>query len=322
MKRTRGFSLVELMIAMTVGLMLVAAMTGLFAGTSSARSELEKTGRMYDNGRYAQDVLAEDLRLAGYFGEMPILPFTVTVPDPCATDAAALGWQASAPARVPAPVVGYREADGVPACLPDRLADTDVVVVRRVATAPTPVASLEASTPYLQTSRCPDDVPPFAMSTAAAGLTLRNADCTTPIAPRRLLVRGYYVARCNDCSRDAIPTLKRVELRGGAIVAVPLVEGIEDLRLDHGFDVDGDGVADRWLRGRSGTPGAADDDWGNVVAVRVNLLVRTAELAAGTVDDGTYALGLAGTVGPFRDGWKRTVFASTVRLANPAGRRE
>jgi type IV pilus assembly protein PilW len=322
MRRARGFTLVELMVAMAVGLALVAATTMLFASTRTARMELEKTGRMFDNGRHAQDLLAEELKLAGYFGEMPLMPFTTSVPDPCATDPAALGWQTVAPATIPAAVVGYRDATGVPACLPDRLAGTDVVVVRRVATVPTPIGALAPATPYLQTSRCPDDVVPFAMSTDAAGLPLRAPGCAAAVDPRRLVVRTYYVARCNDCARDAIPTLKRVELRGAALETVPLVEGIEDLRLDFGFDVDADGVADRYLRGPSGTVGAPDDDWGNVVAVRVNALVRTAELPAGHADDATYRLGLAGEIGPLRDGWKRTVFAQSVRLANPAGRRE
>jgi len=325
MRRAGGFSLVELMIAMTVGLGLIAAVTGLFAATSGGRSELEKTARMFDNGRHAQDLLAEDVRLAGYFGELPLADYRTVVPDPCRVDATALGWQPAvlpAVATVPAAVVGYRDETGVPACLPDRLAGTDVVVIRRVATAPTPLAAIEAGIAYLQTSRCVDDTAPFALETTAAALTLRSFDCATRLAPRRLVVRLYYVSRCNDCARDATPTLKRVEPRGASLTVVPLVEGIEDMRLDYGFDVDGDGVADRFLRSTSGVPGDADDDWGNVVAVRLHLLARTVERAVGPVDDARFAMGLAGPVGPFPDGWKRTVFASAVRLANPAGRRE
>jgi type IV pilus assembly protein PilW len=320
--RARGFSLVELMIAMAVGLGLIAAVTALFSSTSAARAELARTGRMFENGRYAQDLIAEDLKLAGFYGELPMLTFTTTVPDPCETDSAALGWQAAVPASVPAALVGYREGDPMPACLPDRLAGTDVVVVRRVTTATAPIAAIAAGTAYLQTSRCPDDVPPFAMATGAGALPLRGLDCTAIADPRRLIVRTYYVARCNDCTRDATPTLKRVELVGNALVVTPLVEAVEDFRLDYGFDIDADGVADRFLRGRSGVAGAPDDDWGNVMAVRVHTLVRTAETPAGQVDDSTYRLGLSGERGPFGDGWKRTVFASAVRLTNPAGRRE
>ena len=325
MRRAEGFSLVELMIAMTVGLGLIAAVTGLFAATSGARTELEKTSRMFDNGRHAQDLLAEDIRLAGYYGELPLADYLTVVPDPCAVDAAAFGWQSAvlpAMPTVPAAVVGYRDQAGVPACLPERLAGTDVLVVRRVATMPTPLAALEPGTAYLQTSRCADDAAPFALATTPAALTLRALDCTTPLPPRRLLVRLYYLSRCNDCTRDATPTLKRVEPRGAALTVVPLAEGIEDMRLDYGFDIDGDGVADRFLRGTSGAPGAADDDWGNVVAVRLHLLARSDGRAVGPSDDAHFAMGLAGRVGPFGDGWKRTVFASAVRLANPAGRRE
>jgi type IV pilus assembly protein PilW len=320
--RSAGFSLVELMIAMAVGLGLIAAVSALFAATSSGRAELSRTGRMFENGRYAQELLAEDLKLAGYYGELPLLVYGTTFPDPCTVDPAALGWQAAPPATVPPALVGYREGDAIPACIADRLAGTDVIVVRRVATATAPIGTIPAGTAYLQTSRCADDVPPFALATSAAALPLRGIGCDAIADPRRFVVRIYYVARCNVCSRDTTPTLKRIELIGGQLVVTPLVESIENLRFDYGFDVDADGVPDRYLRGRSGVAGAPDDDWGNVVAARVHVLVRTAEIPTGTLDDSVHRLGLSGELGPFNDGWKRTVFAAAVRLTNPAGRRE
>jgi type IV pilus assembly protein PilW len=136
------------------------------------------------------------------------------------------------------------------------------------------------------------------------------------------VVRLFYVSRCNDCSRDAIPTLKRLDLRRGQLIVTPLVEGIEDLRIDYGFDVDNDGTTDEYARALSGLAGAADNSWANVMAARVHLLVRTSELPAGHTDTATYAMGLSGALGPFNDGWKRTAFAATARLINPAGRRE
>lgn len=321
--RSQGFSLIEVMIAMAVGLGLLSAVTGLFGSNSRARTEMAKVGRMFENGRYAQDLLSEDLRLAGFYGDLPILSTTSTLPDPCEVSVAAMGWDpAGAMPSIPAPVVGYLEGQAMPTCLQERKSGTDVLVVRRVSTMTTSPEALAPDAIYLQTSRCGGDLPAFAVGSTAAELTLRNTGCTSPAPSRELIVRLYYVSRCNDCSRDSTPTLKRVELRRGQASVTPLVEGIEDLRIDYGFDLDTDGSADRFARTLSATADAADNRWDNVMAARVHLLVRTSEMPSGHTDTASYGMGLAGSVGPFNDGWKRTAFASTVRLLNPAGRRE
>ncbi|HVL55759.1 MAG TPA: PilW family protein [Burkholderiaceae bacterium] len=316
-----GFSLVELLIAMTVGLVALTAAAALFASSSRARTELQKVAQMAESARYAQDVLTEDLRLAGFYGEMPRIPQATSLPDPCAVDAADLGWQPNGPLTVPAPLVGIDGGEAAPDCVADRLPNTDMIVVRRASTVAAPLALLDG-TPHLQVSLCAADADPVAIGIAAGDFGLRRTDCTAPAPVRRLLVRIYYVSRCDGCARAGIPTLSRVDLDGASMRTTRLAEGIEDLQLDYGFDVDGDGTPDVFLPGRSGNAGAPDDDWANLVAVRVHLLARSVESPAGWIDDRTYRLGLRGSVGPFRDGFRRTVLSSTVRLNNPAGRRE
>lgn len=321
-RRQQGFSLVELMVAMAIGMALVAAVTGLFASTSQARTEMARTGRMFENGRYAQELLSEDLKLAGFYGELPLVNITPSVPDPCATSTAAMGWKSSSPVTVPVAVVGYRSGDAMPSCLTNQLNGTDAIVIRRASTSTTPITSVNGSSHFIQTGRCMDDVDPLAFGTALGSFPLRTIDCGKAADPRMAMVRIYYISRCNDCARDTTPTLKRMELQSGTMVVTPLVEAVENLRIDYGFDTDNDGVADRYLRSTSGTAGAADNNWSNVMAARVHLLVRTAELPAGNTDTSVYQMGLSGSVGPYGDGWKRTAFSSAVRLSNPAGRRE
>ena len=64
--RQRGLSLVELMIAMVLGLVIVAAVFNAYA--SSRRSAQFTAGlqSMQENGRYGVSVLQKGLRLAGY----------------------------------------------------------------------------------------------------------------------------------------------------------------------------------------------------------------------------------------------------------------
>lgn len=321
-RRQKGLSLVELMVAMAIGMALVAAVTGLFASTSQARTEMARTGRMFENGRYAQELLVEDLKLAGFYGELPLVNLTPSVPDPCVTTAADMGWKSSSPVTVPVAVVGYPAGGAMPSCLTDQLSGTDALVIRRASTTLTPMASVGGGRHFIQTGRCMDDVDPVAFGTVTGSLPLRTIDCTKLSDPREALVRIYYISRCNDCARDTTPTLKRMELQSGAMVVTPLVEAVENLRIDYGFDTNNDGVADRFLRTLSGTVDAPDNLWSNVMAARVHLLVRTAEMPAGNTDESVYQMGLSGSVGPYRDRWKRTAFASAVRLTNPAGRRE
>ena len=57
------------MISITIGLIILVALSTLFINQSRARIEMDKSNRMIDNGRYALQLLSDDLRLAGYYGE-------------------------------------------------------------------------------------------------------------------------------------------------------------------------------------------------------------------------------------------------------------
>ena len=90
-QRSRGLSLIELMVALTLGLFLIAGMLTLLARNSNVRGELDKAARQVESGRYATQRIAEDLHNAGFYGEFsgvaaPGTPaFPTTLPDPCNT---------------------------------------------------------------------------------------------------------------------------------------------------------------------------------------------------------------------------------------------
>lgn len=64
MFRPRGFSLIELMIAMVIGLLLIIGITSLFTTTSSINRMENGLARLQENGRFALDRIAEDIRMA------------------------------------------------------------------------------------------------------------------------------------------------------------------------------------------------------------------------------------------------------------------
>src|SRR5260221_10341188 len=100
MRDQRGFSLIEFMIAATLSLLVLAALTTAFVSNSRTRDEMQRASEQIENGRYSAQVLNDDLELAGYMGQLaqysPNNPgmnvyFTGgAVPNPCATTVSAL----------------------------------------------------------------------------------------------------------------------------------------------------------------------------------------------------------------------------------------
>jgi type IV pilus assembly protein PilW len=60
-----GFSLIELMIAVTLGLLIMTALVSLFVNTSRTNQEMAKTNSQIENARFALNVLADDLMHGG-----------------------------------------------------------------------------------------------------------------------------------------------------------------------------------------------------------------------------------------------------------------
>lgn len=66
--RNHGFTLVELMVAMTIGLIILAAVATIFATSRSTYVLEEGLSRVQEAGRFGAEFIATDLRMAGYIG--------------------------------------------------------------------------------------------------------------------------------------------------------------------------------------------------------------------------------------------------------------
>lgn len=322
-RTVRGVTLVELMVGMALSLFIAAALGTLVVNMSRAHSELDRSSRQIENGRYAIDLLTEEIKLAGFYGDVRQSSAVFNTPDPCTTVVASLGWSAG-PIRLPNAIEGRTGTGDVPACVTSHRPDTAILLLRRLSTQEVPVASVGGSNAFVQTSQCADDpfTPPLVISTNPADFVLQDLTCTTINPVRRYLNRIYYVAPCSDCARDEIPTLKRLELTGGALEETALAEGIEEIQFEYGFDTDADGVPDEFLTELSGLPGTPTNDWSNVMAVRIWVLSRSSEPTRGYTDTKVYSLGAHGERGPYDDEFKRRAYTTLVRLNNPTGWRE
>lgn len=336
----QGFTLVEVLVALGIGMVILTALAVLFANNSGSQSELERTTRQVESARFAIDLLGEDLMHGGYYGAfnpdgIPVL-YESPAAGACPAAVADLGWSLPAAGpKLPPALQGLSATQAAAAaCLSgadaQHLAGTEAVIVRHAETgnslAP---AAVTAGNLYVQTSRCPSNnqIDPSEKRVALVGSTsaqfiLPGLDCTTVNAEvRRVIQRTYFISRCNDCAaNDGIPTLKRNEWVDGARQVTSLAEGIENLQLEYGLDNNSDGQPDAYVAS-SGITGIAPAQWQNVVTVRIHLLARNTEATAGYTGARTFQLGAAAPVTP-TDNFKRTLFTNTVRVNNVAGRRE
>ena len=331
--RQAGLSLVELMVSITLGLLILSGVLVVFVNTSAARSEVERTSRQIENGRYASEVLSHDLRLAGYYGELGVSaianPAGGLPADPCSTNAA--DWNA----WIPVHVQGYDDGAGVAAttcALGNLKPNTDVLVIRRTRACVAGVDGCEApenGKPYLQVSLCSTEVVAHKLGLqGVAAFDRTRRDCATAAGQREYLVRIYFVSTDNGMGEN-VPTLKRLELTGAGWQTVPLVEGIEEFQLQYGLDTNGDGVPEEYVADPTGYPVAAPtplESWMNVMTVEFHLLARNLETSPNYVDAKTYTLGKdAGgadiEVSP-GGAYRRHVYSGLVRIVNPASRRD
>lgn len=345
-RQQRGMTLMEWMVSITIGMILLTGLSALIAQQSSTQAELEKSSRQIENGRYATQLLQEDIQLAGYLGEfsnLDALPVPGALPNPCLVGAADLS------SALPFSIQGY-DAPGatLPAAFTDcplnaanHLAGSDILVIRRADPEVT-TGALVAGQFYLQSGLTPTlefsyvlaKAATTAVDTAVFNLKLKDGLTTAPL--RKYRVNIYFVSPCNlpasgsTCSAAktddggiSIPTLKRMELSAQAgnpkFVTTSLVEGIEMMQIDYGFDAaaNGDGSPDSYAK-----DAVAVADWANVMAVRLHLLARNNERSAGYQDTKTYNLGLAGTTAATNDAFKRRIFSQLIRVVNPSSRRD
>lgn len=69
MRRQRGMSLVELMVAMTIGLIITVVIANLFLGTKQTYRTQDDLSRLQENLRFAFQVIGRSVRQAGYRAE-------------------------------------------------------------------------------------------------------------------------------------------------------------------------------------------------------------------------------------------------------------
>jgi len=306
-----GLTMIELMIAITIFMIITGAVFSLYINSNRAYNEDEVFSRMQENGRFALNLIAQDLDMVDFWGEM-IDSETITITaggwgtdctmglaTPSTTASRGLQYYnyASPGAFNPAGCAAFAgDPDGDGDI--DMKANTNALSIKRVSNGPH--AAPANGLIYLRTNGFDGE--------------LLVSDGNPPADPD--YTDWLYLPRLYFIKEDTgIPYLCRAVTNGGtALVTINeagndcVAEGIEQMHIEFGIDTDADGVANRYT---------ADSTTTDAVTARVYLLLRSARTVPDHTDSKKYMLGSVGFLGPYNDGYYRRVFSSTVTLRNP-----
>jgi len=273
-----GLTLVEMMVAMAVGLILMAGVIQIFASNKQTYRIQDATSRLQENGRFAVDMLRRDIRMAGFWGcSRTLVSLSVNV------DTSGAGYSDVDPTQ--GGINGTDGAAGAPDTIILQGAFGGGVTVNSHAL---PAASLNVPAgnglekgQIVLISDCTNgdisQITDPANPSTAGNVVVNTGNAVAPGNVQKPMHQygdnaqiysvhklTYHIA--NGASGQ--PSLFLNE--DGTDQEV--VEGVEDMQILYGEDTDADGTANRYVP--AGTAGLIMD---NVVSVRVALTLRTLE---------------------------------------------
>jgi type IV pilus assembly protein PilW len=350
--RHRGWTLVELMVAMALSLLLIAG-TGKIYLAAKRSYEIQNTlARLQDVGRYTTEVLTQDIRRAGYWGLMDMKtagmvqtglpsPAPATYPTGVVTPASTCPMSASNPGHntdwgrmITQGMFGLNDTVTGYDCLRSNWKRGDTLVVRYAD--PSPVATFDPYGLYIRTAPLQAGIVfgnPASPSSLPAHppnpilnhyVTDTNTMANGGWIDYEVVAHAYFVANasstaeCGDNGTHALPALAREELdnspsRPGWPIKAELVTGVEHLQFQYG------------VQSGSGTPlisymdadSISIDNWQNVRSVRFWVLVRDDCPDNGYSDPNTYRMGdLSYVPSGANVHYHRALYTSTVALRN------
>lgn len=234
--RARGFTLIEMLVATTLGLLLLAGLGTLFVSTSRSYRENDLVAGMQDQARFAMATLSRDLSLAGYWGGMmgydgivPNLSNEATDDDqsratvglPASSDCGPVGRTWTFNTAFP---LEFRNQDasgsisGQWNCIAQARAGTDALAMRHVSgqvtgqmTSGDSDVTLRAFHFYLQTNGTLGTLTRWGAVAKATPDALEQPSLA-PMTFHRYYPRIYFVRDWSLTRGDGVPTLCRKEL--------------------------------------------------------------------------------------------------------------
>lgn len=303
----QGFSIVELLIAVALGLVLTVGLISVFISSKQGYRVQESRSRMQESARFAMDYLSQAIRLADFWGGAD--PSLITAQSGLAYAGPGASCTSTWIVRPQAGLRGYLGAAAYPAGLAADSGDGGNGCINS--------ANYEPNTDALMVRYAdPDDVvtnagpcPATAAEDDSSNACIDTDDLNTALAARNaatLFVRVLGGARGFVYSLDsiagalaqhpfqvkspgavinyhykgelyyirtpgtgpAIPSLYVNRNLATGASATALVEGIEMMRFEYGLDTNNDNLVDTYR------PANTVGDWSQVLSVRIGLIVR------------------------------------------------
>jgi type IV pilus assembly protein PilW len=290
MKKESGFTLIELMVSLALGLGISWVMLDISLNAARNGQDARSSGDVIEKGRYLVGLLQREIKHAGFYGRMTSVGVSSVTPQ--------IDWCTLSPTKdhLTIPIFGLDNVNTL--CSNSILSGSDVLMVRRASTAQTAIADMVSQQHYIQSSF--DDLI-IALGNPTVFL-LSEMDGTT-VAPIHRFYQDIYFVDTNN-------NFMRRRLIKGAVTNEPLIEGVDDFQLEYGIDINGDNLADTF----STTPVYNDYfQWQNVKTVTIFLLVSGEE--SSQEDTKTYNYSDKSNIS-FSDKKKRRLFNFTVAMGN------
>jgi len=327
-RRQYGVTLVELMVALALGLLITVAMLKVYVDASRMYRFNEGLARVQENGRFALEFIRRDARVAGFWGCYSDAPLTNQI------SATSDAWLDVAAGHITgtnddglnsADSITFRSATGSGTLVNTTMtAASDSVSVDSVATITSGMAALISDCGNGDIFQV-TGVSGTSLAHAAGTNTNTSANLSKTYASGSRVYQAQQSTFCIALGADpSQPSLRRLtNPTPGQTCASngdELIEGVENMQILYGEDTDadseganGDGTANRYV-----PIGTASLDIDRVVSVRLSLLARSLNNNLTTAPSPYTFNGTAVTPGA-TDKYLRKVFTTTITLRNKAG---
>ena len=337
MQKIKGFSLIELMIAMVIGLIIINGVIQVVLNSKRSYIDNQEMSQMQENARYALDTLTREIRMAGYMGCAPTFAAGAVDTSLVTTN---IDYFLT-PQNAATPITGLTKATVMTGpFVTDMLMGTDAIVIRR-ASAEFEVVTDAAATETPETLN-------FATGTSLAALKpklpllISSPDCSKAVivegtevngnqitgvpkptaaslspfvkgsAVTPLVVNAYYIG-ASKVVKDTPALMREVmyTTAAGAIAthSEELALGVEDMQLIYVTQASAEKIL------RADMPPA---DLSQLIAVEVQLLLRS----QGRLQSTTQVVKFNGNNIGVKDsevGFTRQVVSTTVGIRNRGG---
>lgn len=321
LKGQGGFSLLEVFIALAIGLVIFAGVLSIFVGMRTTTSETSSYGELQENGRFAISVISDDLLRQDFWGDYTgSIDLASINPVPSAPVGECIGGGINN-GTFPLAVGNFRTLWGetvtsasiMSGCRNDGKVGSDILQLKRVVSTPLvdgagdPITVAAAGNYYLVSNMNNGTI--FA---SGAVPNVENAQVWE-------YQHHIYYVREETQGSNTVPVLMQGQL-SNTLSFAPIIDGIEMIRFEYGIDteidptVPGYGIVNAYVP----ADGMTDALWNNassrIIAVKIYVLARGVQEDKKYKNTNTYQL--AGFNYIVNDNYHRLLFTSTVTLYN------